>query len=311
MTAEVTSPAQERLPDLMVATSSSALFDMSDSDRVFREEGVAAYRRYQVAREDSPLPPGAAFSFVRKLLSINQMMPSRADGSDRIEVILLSRNTSDTGLRILNSTNHHNLPVTRAAFTGGRPPYRYMKAFHCQLLLSTRQEDVRSCLGQNLPAAQILSSGRSRDENPDLNIAFDGDSVLFSDEAERIYQSAGLDLFSRMEEANASRPLMGGPLKPFLSALQGIQSQFAESESPIRTALITARSAPAHERVVKTLRSWNIHLDESLFLGGRTKAEFLGAFEADVFFDDQLSHCEAARDVATTGHVAYGIVNDP
>ena len=300
---------QNSTPDLIVATSSSALFDMSESDQVFREEGVMAYRRYQVDREDVPLEPGPAFNFIRKLLAINKMMPPRADGSDRIEVVLLSRNSSDTGLRVLHSTRHHGLPITRAAFTGGRAPYRYMRAFGCQLFLSTRLEDVRNCLVQNLPAAQLLSSGPSQGDRPELNIAFDGDSVLFSDEAERIYQSAGLDVFSRMEQANASRPLMGGPMKAFLSALHGIQSQFAESECPIRTALVTARSAPAHERVIKTLRSWGIHLDESLFLGGQTKAEFLRAFEADVFFDDQLSHCEAAQDVVATGHVAHGVSN--
>lgn len=306
MTPSDTRRTPDEMANLVVATSSSALFDLTDSDRVFREEGVAAYRRYQVAREDVPLSPGPAFNFVRKLLSINQLMPPGVDGSDRIEVILLSRNSSDTGLRIFHSAAHHGLPITRAAFTGGRAPYRYMRAFGCQLFLSTQQEDVRSCLQQNLAAAQILSAGTAREDTPNLNIAFDGDSVLFSDEAEQIYQSAGLGAFSRMEKANASRPLMGGPLKPFLAALHGIQSQFTESECPIRTALVTARSAPAHERVIKTLRSWDIHLDESLFLGGRTKAEFLRAFEADVFFDDQLSHCEAAQDVVATGHIVTG-----
>ncbi|MCB1645235.1 MAG: 5'-nucleotidase [Pseudomonadales bacterium] len=290
---------------LVVATSSSALFDLSESDRVYREEGIAAYAEYQISRESVPLAPGDAFPLVRKLLHLNDTL-----GRELVEVILLSRNTADTGLRVFNSIQHHNLPVSRAAFTGGAEPYRYMKPFGCHLFLSTNPQDVRAALANNMAAASILPSARTHSENDRLHFAFDGDAVLFSDEAEQIYQKSGLAAFTQNEQQAADQPLMGGPFKPFLAALHELQSEFATGECPIRTALVTARAAPAHERVIKTLRAWNIRLDESLFLGGMKKADFLLAYGADVFFDDQAEHCRLASEVVATGHVPHGIANE-
>jgi len=290
---------------LVVATSSSALFDLSESDEIYRNEGVAAYSEYQIAREHEPLLPGDAFYLVRKLLNINLLLGV----PDRVEVILLSRNTADTGLRVFNSIQHHNLPIKRAAFTGGSPPYRYMGPFRCDLFLSTNASDVKAALETGVAAASILPSQRSAVESEVLKFAFDGDAVLFSDEAERLFQASGLEAFSRSEQAAADKPLMGGPFKPFLAALHDLQKEFELNDCPIRTALVTARAAPAHERVIKTLRDWNIRLDESLFLGGMAKAEFLQAYGTDVFFDDQPEHCQLAREVVPTGHVPHGVIN--
>ncbi len=295
-------PAADRL---VIAISSRALFDLDDSDRVYKEQGLKAFAEYQVEHEDTPLSPGEAYPLVQKLLHLNELL-----GEQRVDVILLSRNSADTGLRVFNSIQHYGLPIVRAAFCGGQTPYRYVPAFGCQLFLSTDPEDVRSALAQGVAAATLLPSPRSGGaSSAQLRIAFDGDAVLFSDEAERIYKSRGLEAFAESERAAARQPLSGGPFKAFLQALHTLQAQFPSDQSPIRTALVTARSAPAHERVIRTLRAWNIRIDEALFLGGMSKGEFLRAFEADVFFDDQLGHCDSAVRHVATGHVPHGVAN--
>jgi 5'-nucleotidase len=293
-------------PPLTVAISSRALFDLAQSNEIYDSAGLEAYRQYQILHEDDPLEPGEAFHFVKKLLNINDIL-----GKRRVEVILLSRNSADTGLRIFNSIQACGLDITRAAFCGGESPYRYIQAFHCSLFLSTQADDVAHALEHGVAAATLLGAGAAvaQPSSDDLRLAFDGDSVVFSDEAERVYQTHGLDAFSANEAAAAERPLEGGPFKRFLAALHGLQSEFEEQHCPIRTALVTARSAPAHERVIRTLRAWDIRLDESLFLGGMEKTDFLRAFGADVFFDDQSQHCERASEHLAAGHVPHGIVN--
>jgi len=293
---------------LVVAISSRALFDLEESNRVFVDQGVEAYYRYQREHEDQVLEPGIAFSLVKKLLSLNELPPA----GPRVEVILLSRNTADTGLRIMTSIGHYQLDISRAAFTGGENTYPYVPAFDAHLFLSANPVDVRKALDAGHAAATILPSNvrRDIDQTRELRIAFDGDAVLFSDEAERIYQEDGLDAFTASEVSAAREPLSGGPFKNFLSALHRIQSEYPVDRSPIRTALVTARSAPAHERVVRTLRAWNIRIDEALFLGGLDKGPFLKAFGADIFFDDQSGHCESARQHVNTGHVPFGVSNE-
>ena len=226
-----------------------------------------------------------------------------------VEVVLLSRNSADTGLRVFNSIEHHNLPITRAAFCGGESPWRYITAFGCHLFLSTESDDVRAALDNGVAAATLVSHGTTESKHPQLRIAFDGDAVLFSDEAERVYKSEGLAAFAQSERASAKEPLSGGPFRGFLRALHELQQTVPATASVIRTALVTARSAPAHERVIRTLRAWNVRIDESIFLGGMDKSAFLQAYQADVFFDDQAVHCEAASAHVTTGHVPHGVAN--
>ena len=295
---------QAKIDPLVIAISSRALFNLEESHRVFEEEGLDAYQQYQISKEDQPLEQGDAFLLVQKLLGLNKLL-----NESPVQVILLSRNSADTGLRIFNSIQHYGLDISRAAFSGGDSPYRYISAFNSHLFLSTDGADVRQALESGVAAATILPSEKSVTPNEKLKIAFDGDAVLFSDDSEKIFKNKGLKAFTENEKEAANEPLSGGPFKPILAALQQIQMAFPPGESPLRTCLVTARAAPAHERVVRTLRAWNIRIDESLFLGGLDKGEFLHAFDADVFFDDQEGHCESARNHVATGHVPHGISN--
>ena len=289
---------------LVVAISSRALFDLDASHGIFEDQGREAFCRYQIDHEEEVLAPGVAFPLVRKLLAINESL-----GRVMVEVILLSRNSADTGLRVFNSIRHHGLDISRAAFTSGESPFGYISAFGADLFLSANADDVRKALSAGHAAATIVSGSTRPLISDSLRIAFDGDAVLFSDESERIYQERGLEAFTDHEAQEARNPLTGGPFKSFLATLHYLQTLFPVEESPIRTALVTARSAPAHERVVRTLRAWGIRIDEAIFLGGKDKGPFLGAFGADIFFDDQQRHCDSARLHVATGHVPHGVAN--
>ena len=297
--------APKQLDKLVIAISSRALFDLDDAHQVYEQQGLAAYSQYQIDNEHVPLEPGTAFSVVRKLLGLNDGLSAAM----QVEVVLLSRNSADTGLRVFNSIEHYGLPITRAAFCGGESPWRYINAFGCQLFLSAEPGDVRKALENQVAAATLVSRQRSSNEDQQLRFAFDGDAVLFSDEAEQIFKRDGLEAFTASEHAARHEPLQGGPFKQFLASLQQLQQVFPADQAPIRTALVTARSAPAHERVIRTLRAWDIRIDESIFLGGLDKTDFLKAYRADVFFDDQQAHCERAADHVTTGHVPHGVAN--
>jgi 5'-nucleotidase len=288
---------------LVIAISSRALFDMEQSHRIFVDQGIEAYCRYQIEHESEALNPGVAFSMVKKFLALNH------DRKQQVEIVLISRNSADTGLRVFNSIEHYGLTISRAAFTGGESPYRYVQPFGAELFLSADPEDVRNALDNGIAAATILPSKVEGIESDRLKIAFDGDAVLFSDDAEQVYQNHGLERFSETEKRAANEPIPGGPFKPVLAALHSIQEAYPSDQSPIRTALITARGAPAHERVIRTLRAWDIRIDESYFLGGMDKGEFLKTFGADIFFDDQSGHCDSARQFVPTGHVPHGVSN--
>jgi 5'-nucleotidase len=290
---------------LVVAISSRALFDLSESHALFEREGLDAYRRYQMAREDELLAPGIAFPLVQKLLRLNGAAPE----APRVEVILLSRNSADTGLRIFNSIEHYGLEIVRAVFTGGASTSPYVNSFGAQLFLSANPESVAAALDAGIAAATILPSKAPQTASDQLRIAFDGDAVIFGDESERVSQEQGIDAFHRHEMEKADQPLSGGPFRAFLAALHRLQAAFPVDASPIRTALVTARSAPAHKRVILTLRSWGVRLDEALFLGGRDKGPFLQAFGADIFFDDSHANVESARLHVATGHVPRGVRN--
>lgn len=290
---------------LIVAISSRALFNLEESHEVYVKEGVQAYCQYQIEHEDELLEPGVAFSLVKKLLALN----GEKSGDEKVEVILLSKNSADTGLRIFNSIEKHQLPITSAAFASGESPYRYIQPFAADLFLSADPNDVREALEMGYAAAAILPSANQSNDNGQLRIAFDGDAVIFSDAAERIYKEKGLAAFDASERSAANEPLPGGPFKEFLSSLHRLQAAYSGSESPIRTALVTARGAPAHERVIRTLRAWDIRIDEAIFLGGKPKGEFLKAFGADIFFDDQNGHCQSAAKHVPSAHVVHGISN--
>jgi len=290
---------------LVVAISSRALFNLDESHAVFESQGLKAYAEYQVSRENEFLQPGEAFQLVKKLLALNDDEINHQG----VEVILMSRNSADSGLRIFNSIEHHGLNIHRAVFTNGESPYHYMLAIGTDLFLSGHAEDVRQSLQAGFASALILPGSRNRPDRDQLRIAFDGDAVLFSDESERVYQAEGLEAFAKREKRHADTPLPGGPFKPLIQALHRIQSAYPMENNPIRTALVTARSAPAHKRVILTLRKWGIRIDEAMFLGGKPKGPFLAAFGADIFFDDQQIHCDSANEHVSTGHVPNGVLN--
>jgi 5'-nucleotidase len=311
-----TSDPQQPDDRLIVAITARALFDLEDSHALFESDGVRAYADFQRAREDDVLAPGIAFPLVRKLLALNEGVPVDCP---RVEVILLSRNSSDTGLRIFNSIEHYRLGIVRAVFTAGAPTDPYIKPFGAQLFLSANPASVRRALEHGVAAATILTTrsdgeahvpATARKEHQQLRIAFDGDAVIFSDESERISSEQGLAAFARNESEHAHTPLSGGPFKGFLAALHRLQQAFPAEDSPIRTALVTARSAPAHKRVILTLREWGVRLDEALFLGGRDKGPFLEAFGADIFFDDSRHNIASARRHVAAGHVPHGVSNE-
>jgi 5'-nucleotidase len=247
-----------------------------------------------------------AFSLVHKLLAFNGASASRP----RVEVVILSRNDPVSGMRVFRSARHYGLPVQRGVFTRGEPPWRYLRPLAANLFLSANEADVRQALAAGVPAARVYpSSARASDAHPEeVRIAFDGDAVLFSDEAERVYREGGLEAFQSHEARQAGQPLAPGPFKPLLEALHGLQREPAAGMR-VRTALVTARSAPAHERAIRTLMAWNVEVDEAMFLGGLPKGEFLREFEPDFFFDDQTGHIENAAPHVPAGHVAAGVAN--
>ena len=291
---------------LTVAISSRALFDLSDSHALFEREGLDAYRAWQIQHENDVLQPGVAFPLTQKLLGLNRLAPI----SPRVEVILLSRNSGDTGLRIFNSIQHFGLDISRAAFTSGAPTSDYIGPFRADLFLSANGEDVARALTAGVAAATILPSPAAESGSSQLRIAFDGDAVIFGDESERVSHEQGIEAFHDNESARWAEPLAGGPFRGFLSALQRLQAAFPAEDAPIRTALVTARSAPAHKRVILTLRQWGVRIDEALFLGGRDKGPFLQAFGADIFFDDSPANIDSARGRhVAAGHVPLGPYN--
>jgi 5'-nucleotidase len=291
---------------LVVAISSRALFDFEEENHVFEREGESAYIALQFARLDVPAREGVAFPLVKKLLAFN------TPKAQRVEVVILSKNDPVSGLRVFRTAHSAGLHLERGVFTRGRNPYPYLDALKANLFLSANEADVMGALEANCPAARVYPESRQAASRHagEVRIAFDGDAVLFSDEAERVYQQDGLEAFTRHEAANALQPLPPGPFKPLLEALHRLQAA-AGTDVPIRvrTALVTARSAPAHERAVRTLMEWNIAVDEAMFLGGLDKGAFLKAFEPDFYFDDQRGHIESARAHVAAGHVPFGVAN--
>ena len=288
---------------LVVGISSRALFDLEEENRIFEEEGLEAYAAYQRAHENDILQPGTAFPLIKALHKLN------ADGRYLTEIIVMSKNSADTSLRVFNSIEHYGLNISRAALVSGASISPYLNAFRTDLFLSASEADVQEAINANIAAGLICShEGLPIDPDKQINqirIAFDGDAVLFSDESERIYQAHGLEAFELHERENAKKPLPEGPFAKLLKSISAIQKEYPAETAPIRTALVTARSAPAHERVIRTLRAWDVRIDEAFFLGGVRKSDILKAFDANIFFDDQTAHTDPASKVVPAARVPY------
>jgi 5'-nucleotidase len=291
---------------LVIGISSRALFDLELENNLYNDEGVGAYSSYQRAHEDEALQPGTAFPLIKALLQLNHMIPDQ----HLVEVVIISRNSPDTGLRAFNAITTHKLDITRAAFSGGASIARYLKAFKVDLFLSRDASDVQEAIDGGVAAAQLYATPADyvSPENQ-IRIAFDGDAVLFSPESERIFKEKGLDAFASHEHRNRHKPMGEGPFTELLRKLSHIQAQFRErfpqDDCPVRIAIVTARNSPAHSRVIHTLRAWNVDIDEAFFLGGLSKSEVLQAFGAQIFFDDQHDHVEPASALVPSGRVPY------
>ncbi len=288
---------------LVIGVSSRALFDLEAENRIYETEGLDAYAAYQIEHEKDILRPGVAFPLVRALEKLNE------GGRHLTEVIIMSKNSADTSLRIFNSIEHYGLNISRAALVGGMPIFPYLGTFRTDLFLSANEEDVQEAVNAGFAAGIICENENlpidERSAISEIRIAFDGDAVIFSDESERIYQREGLAAFAEHERKNAQNPLAEGPFAKFLKTLSLIQKTFPRGEVPIRTALVTARNAPSHERVVRTLRAWDVRIDEVFFLGGIAKSDVLRDFGANIFFDDQKVHTDAAARVVPSARVPY------
>ena len=291
---------------LVIGVSSRALFDLTEENRIFEEQGVDAYCRYQTEHENDLLKPGNGFPLIRALLNINKLPGQEG----RVEVIVMSHNSPDTSLRVFNAIEHYGLDITRAVLASGAPLTPYLEAFNTDLYLSADEKDVQAAIDCGIAAGiiccdTIASPKCDEEEIGQIRIAFDGDAVLFSDDSEMIFQSQGLEAFEENERRLAKDPMKAGPFAKFLKTISDLQKELPTHEAPIRTALVTARSAPSHERVIRTLRAWNVRIDEAFFLGGVTKKDVLRAFGAHIFFDDQAVHTEPASQVVPSARVPY------
>ncbi len=306
--------AYELADRLVVGIASSALFDLTDSDKVFREQGEEIYRAYQEEHLDDTLPPGVAFSFIRRLLSLNDLAPE----DPLVEVIVLSRNDPDTGLRVMRSIQTHGLPISRAVFMQGRSPHRFMPALNMSLFLSANQTDVREAVDAGLPAGYVLGPPAEDDmNNRDLRVSFDFDGILATDASERVYQSGGIEGFRAHEVANAAVAHDAGPLKDFLAAVNRIQRREEEErlKDPgyrlrVHVSIVTARNAPAHERAVMSLKKWGVRVNDAFFLGGIDKGEIMKVLKPHIFFDDQAIHLASTSRTTPSVHVPFGQINE-
>lgn len=301
---------------LVVAVASSALFDLKESDQVFREKGEEAYRKYQRINQNSTLRPGAAFPFIRRLLELNATFPEQQP----VEVVFLSRNDPDTGLRVLKSIGDHGLNISRGGFLSGKSPFEYIPAFNVSLFLSANEEDVRQAVDAGHPAGTVLQAGSSDDScDSELRVAFDFDGVLADDESEQVYQeSRDMERFHSEEEAKAAIPHGGGPLKDLftkLGALQKLELKRAADDPDykrhVRVAIVSARNGPSHERVVTSLREWDVMPDETFFLGGIEKRRILNVLKPHIYFDDQFTHLASAAGSIPSVHIPFGKLNRP
>ncbi|WKE72600.1 5'-nucleotidase [Streptomyces sp. WP-1] len=307
-------PAYDLANRLVVGVASSALFDLRESDAVFREQGEEAYRAYQEENRDDTLRPGVAFAFIRRLLSLNDL---GEPGDPLVEVIILSRNDPDTGLRVMRSIQAHELPISRAVFMQGRSPYKFMPALNMSLFLSANGDDVREAVAAGLPAGHVLGAAYPDDAaDRELRIAFDFDGVLATDAAEQVYQSGGLEEFRAHELRNAATPHDAGPLRDFLAGVNRIQNREEERrrthpdyEVRVHVSIVTARNAPAHERAVNSLKQWGVRVNGAFFLGGIDKGAVMKVLEPHIFFDDQVTHLESTARTTPSVHVPFGEIN--
>ncbi|QLY28146.1 5'-nucleotidase [Nocardia huaxiensis] len=299
---------------LVIGVASSALFDLREADAIFRTSGETVYRRYQEEHLDDPLAPGVAFEFIRRILLLNDLSPSPSD--PLVEVVIMSRNDPDTGLRVMRSVAHHGLGITRAIFTAGSSPYEFIPALNISLYLSADDKAVRAAVDAGHPAGFVLDSTAANDAGEELRIAFDFDGVLTDDTAEQIYQSKDIVAFHASESAQVAQAHPDGLLLPFLKALSRIQQveRRRHDTTPgyrrrLSISIVTARNAPSHERMIRSLGQWKVQVDNAFFLGGIEKGRIMQVLRPHIFFDDQQAHLTGTSKYAPSVHVPFGRLN--
>jgi len=300
---------------LVIGVASSALFDLTASHQVYLDSGPDEYRKYQEQNLDVILGKGVAFPFIRRFLNINKCFPRQSP----VEVVLFSRNSPETGLRVMRSIAHYGLDISRAAFMTGKSPYTYLPAFNASLFLSANEEDVRNAIAASYPAGLVLPSQiNDDDDDVELRVAFDFDGVIADDESETIFKKNNdIDEFHAHETRHVAVPHQPGPLADMfqkLALMQRLEERMQRRDPGyrqiLRIAIITARNAPSHERVVTTLKSWGVSANETFFLGGMNKARVLSVFKPHIFFDDQLTHLKASPGgTIPMVHVPFGVAN--
>jgi len=303
---------------LVIGVSSSAVFDFSESDDVFRSEDEEAYRKHQEQNLNIPLSKGGAFDFIRRMLDLNQIREN-SETDPLVEVVLLSRNDPDTGLRVMKSIQHHGLMISRAIFMQGHAPYEYIDALNISLFLSGSKEDIISSIDSGFPAGHILKFNNKEgeeDQSEGLRIAFDFDGVLADDASESVMEGKGLEKFHDHETQRVMEPHKAGPLHKFLlgiSKIQKIEEEMKKKsksyKNKIRISIVTARNAPSHERAIRTLKSWDVMINDAFLLGGIEKSSVLKILSPHIFFDDQEGHLLAAREVVPSVHIPFGVKN--
>lgn len=297
---------------LVIAVASSALFDLTESHLVYREKGVEEYRKYQEQNVDNILEKGVAFPFIRRLLKLNEVFTEERP----VEVVLLSRNSPETGIRVFRTIQHYGLDISRAAFFSGASHYKYLPAFNASLFLSHNQEDVVDACNSGFPAGKVLDSKMDDDESDnELRIAFDFDGVIADDNSEKIYQKDGMNAFHTHEQNNASTPLQAGLLADLFRKISYFQKMETKRmikdpnyQRLLKTSIVTARNAPSHERLINTLKSWGVDVNEAFFLGGIDKSRILNIMHPHMFFDDQIGHLSNLENIPAV-HIPFGIAN--
>lgn len=301
---------------LVVGVSSNALFDLELEDQIFKEEGIESYRKYQIENLNKPLNYGIAYPFIRRFLNINKVYNKEIP----VEVVLLSKNSPETGIRIFNAIKKHGLDISRAAFTSGKSPYTYIPAFNISLFLSTNEEDVINSIKANFGAGRILKTNVVDDlQDNELRVAFDFDGVIADDQAEKVYTESGqLNMFHNYETEHKAEPHNPGPLADFFKKLSFFQQLETKKELTeinykkiVRTAIVTARNAPSHERAINTLKNWGVTVDEMFLLGGIEKRRILDILKPHLFFDDQILHLDPTLENIPLVHIPFGIANQP
>lgn len=289
---------------LVIGVSSRSLFDLEEENKIFETEGIVGFRKFQLENEENLLKPGTAFHLVERLLNLNREARKRI-----VEVVVMSRNSPETGVRVMNSIKAHNLDITRMAFSGGEPLAPFIDAYDIDLFLSKDLKDVQTVIDSKSSAAAYIYNPPSNFTSTDnrVKIAFDADAVLFSDDSEQRYKSEGMEAFHKYEQEHENEPLSEGPFAKLLIKLSKIQEELPTSIelSPLRIAIVTARNAPSHMRVIRTLRKWGVYVDEAYFLGGISKDKVLKAFGAHIFFDDQDAHLKPASLLVPSARVPY------